>query len=72
MQSSRGFTTITATFFKIERHMGSSIHPDEITNILREQLSGYSSEAELEQVGRVLQVGDGVAQVYGLTKVCAG
>ena len=72
MQSSRGFTTITATFFKIKRHMGSSIHPDEITNILREQLSGYSSEAELEQVGRVLQVGDGVAQVYGLTKVCAG
>ena len=40
--------------------------------ILREQLSGSKSEAELEEVGTVLQIGDGVARIYGLSKVQAG
>ncbi|TAH20736.1 MAG: F0F1 ATP synthase subunit alpha [Cytophagales bacterium] len=48
------------------------IRPDEVSAILREQLSNFKTEAELEEVGTVLQVGDGVARVYGLTKVQAG
>lgn len=48
------------------------VKPDEISAILREQLSNFKTEAELEQVGTVLQVGDGIARVYGLTQVRAG
>jgi len=49
-----------------------SVRPDEVSAILREQLAGSKSEAELEEVGTVLQVGDGVARIYGLSKVQAG
>ena len=48
------------------------VRPDEVSAILRQQLSGFKSEAELEEVGTVLQVGDGIARVYGLTKVQSG
>ncbi len=48
------------------------VRPDEVSAILRQQLSGFKSEAELEEVGTVLQVGDGIARVYGLSKVQAG
>jgi len=48
------------------------VRPDEVSAIIREQLSGFKSEAELEEVGTVLQVGDGIARVYGLTKVQSG
>lgn len=48
------------------------VRPDEVSAILREQLSNFKSEAELEEVGTVLQVGDGIARVYGLTKVQSG
>jgi F-type H+-transporting ATPase subunit alpha len=48
------------------------IRPDEVSAILREQLSGFKTEAELEEVGTVLQVGDGVARIYGLTKAQSG
>ncbi|MEM6297406.1 MAG: F0F1 ATP synthase subunit alpha [Bacteroidota bacterium] len=50
----------------------AQVRPDEISAILREQLSSANTEAELEEVGTVLQVGDGVARIYGLTKVQAG
>ena len=50
----------------------ANVNPDEISSILREQLSGHRSEAELQEVGTVLQVGDGVARVYGLSNVRAG
>lgn len=50
----------------------ADIKPAEISGILREQLSGYKSEAELEEVGTVLQVGDGIARLYGLSNVQAG
>jgi len=48
------------------------VKPDEISAILKQQLSGFKSESELEEVGTVLQVGDGIARVYGLTKAQAG
>ena len=48
------------------------VRPDEITAILKQQLSGFKTQAELEEVGTVLQVGDGIARVYGLLKAQAG
>jgi F-type H+-transporting ATPase subunit alpha len=50
----------------------SNIKPDEISAILREQLSNFKTAAELEEVGTVLQVGDGIARVYGMTNAKAG
>ena len=48
------------------------VKPDEISAILKEQLSGFKTEAQLEEVGTVLQVGDGIARVYGLTNAQSG
>ena len=50
----------------------ASVRPDEVSAILREQLSQAKTVAELEEVGTVLQVGDGVARIYGLSNVQAG
>ena len=48
------------------------IKPDEISAILKQQLAGVSSAVDLQEIGTVLQVGDGIARVYGLTSVQAG
>jgi len=48
------------------------IKPDEISSILRQQLSNFNTSAELEEVGTVLQVGDGIARIYGLNNVKSG
>jgi len=45
----------------------SSIKPSEVSEILKQQLEGLKLEAELEEVGTVLQVGDGIARIYGLS-----
>jgi len=50
----------------------AEIKPAEVSAILREQLSGFKSEAELEEVGTVLQIGDGIARIYGLGGVQYG
>ena len=50
----------------------ADIRPDEVSAILREELSNFKTEAELEEVGTVLQVGDGVARIYGLTNAQSG
>jgi F-type H+/Na+-transporting ATPase subunit alpha len=50
----------------------AEIKPAEVSAILRQQLSGFKSEAELEEVGSVLQIGDGIARIYGLSKVQSG
>src|SRR5246500_4724312 len=50
----------------------ADIKPDEISAILRQQLSDTNVATELEEVGTVLQVGDGIARVYGLSSVSSG
>ncbi len=50
----------------------ADIKPDEISAILRQQLSNFNVAADLEEVGTVLQVGDGIARVYGLNNVGSG
>src|SRR5665647_220003 len=47
----------------------AGIKPAEVSEILKRQLKGFKIEAELEEVGIVLQVGDGIARVYGLSNV---
>jgi F-type H+/Na+-transporting ATPase subunit alpha len=49
-----------------------SIRPDEISNIIRQQIEQYSQDVKASNVGTVLQVGDGIARVYGLDKVMSG
>lgn len=49
-----------------------AIKPDEISAILRQQLSNFNAEADLEEIGTILQAGDGIARVYGLNNVRAG
>lgn len=48
------------------------IKPDEISAILRQQLGNVDSEATLQEIGTVLQVGDGIARIYGLNNVQSG
>jgi F-type H+-transporting ATPase subunit alpha len=50
----------------------AEVKPAEVSAILREQLSGFKTEAELQEVGTVLQVGDGIARIYGLNSVQSG
>src|SRR5699024_2940692 len=50
----------------------SQVRPDEVSAILRKQLSGFDNEADTYDVGTVLEVGDGIARIYGLSKVQAG
>ncbi len=50
----------------------AEIKPAEVSAILRQQLSGYKHEEELEEVGTVLEVGDGIARIYGMSNAEAG
>jgi len=50
----------------------ASIKPAEVSAILKEQLTNFEAQASLSEVGTVLQVGDGIARVYGLTNVQYG
>ena len=49
-----------------------SIKASEISSIIRDQIKDFDSKADISEVGTVLKVGDGVAQVYGLDNVQAG
>jgi F-type H+/Na+-transporting ATPase subunit alpha len=49
-----------------------SFRPEEVSAILQKELEGYKSELDVESVGTVLQVGDGIARVWGLTDAMAG
>nr|ARW60595.1 ATP synthase CF1 subunit alpha [Polysiphonia sp.] len=49
-----------------------NIRPDEISNIIRQQIDKYNQELQVANIGTVLQVSDGIARVYGLDEVMAG
>ncbi|MDQ3142232.1 MAG: F0F1 ATP synthase subunit alpha [Bacteroidota bacterium] len=49
-----------------------NIRPEEISAIIKQQISGVNTAAELEEVGVVLQVGDGIARIYGLNSAQSG
>ena len=48
------------------------IKAGEISEIIRQQLAGYEAEVDLQEVGRVIEVGDGIARIYGLEKAMSG
>jgi len=48
------------------------IRPDELTSIIRQKIESFEHAVDIEEVGEVVQVGDGIARVYGLEKVMAG
>ncbi len=52
--------------------MATAIRPDEVTAVLRRELGGFEAETDVYEVGTVLQVGDGIARIYGLANVQAG
>ncbi|OLB48371.1 MAG: hypothetical protein AUH99_13640 [Candidatus Rokubacteria bacterium 13_2_20CM_2_70_11] len=48
------------------------IKAGEISEIIKRQLAGYEAEVDLQEVGRVIEVGDGIARIYGLEKAMSG
>ncbi|HNQ11883.1 MAG TPA: F0F1 ATP synthase subunit alpha [Bacteroidia bacterium] len=50
----------------------AEVRPDEVSAILSQQLAGFNTSSQLEEIGTVLQVGDGIARIYGLSKVQSG
>ncbi|MBD2326532.1 F0F1 ATP synthase subunit alpha [Alkalinema sp. FACHB-956] len=50
----------------------AAIRPDEISSIIRQQIEQYNQDVKVSNVGTVLQVGDGIARVYGLDQAMAG
>lgn len=50
----------------------AGLKPNEVSDILREELAGQKTEEDLQEVGTVLQVGDGIARIYGLNAVQSG
>ncbi|PSB21767.1 F0F1 ATP synthase subunit alpha [Phormidesmis priestleyi ULC007] len=50
----------------------AAIRPDEISNIIRQQIESYDQGVKVSNVGTVLQVGDGIARIYGLEKAMSG
>ena len=47
-------------------------NPEEITSVIRSELEHFESEVDVSEVGTVLEVGDGIARIYGLEKAAAG
>ena len=50
----------------------TNINPNEISNIIRQQIESYGQDIKVDNIGTVLQVGDGIARVYGLDEVMSG
>jgi len=48
------------------------IKTDEITSVIKQEIEQFSSELEISEVGRVVEVGDGIARIYGLSNCMAG
>src|SRR5436190_6292875 len=48
------------------------IKTDEIASVIRQEIAQYAAELEISEVGRVVEVGDGIARIYGLSKAMAG
>ena len=48
------------------------IKTDEITSVIKQEIQNFTSQLEISEVGQVVEVGDGIARVYGLGKVMSG
>ena len=63
---------LTKTNYSVKIHTMAAIKPAEVSAILKDQLAGFEASASLDEVGTVLQVGDGIARVYGLSNAQYG
>ncbi|MCA9435182.1 MAG: F0F1 ATP synthase subunit alpha, partial [Candidatus Omnitrophica bacterium] len=52
--------------------MTTEIRPDEISSLIEQRIKNFKSEAKTEEVGTIVEVGDGIARVYGLDNALAG
>ena len=52
--------------------MSTSIRPEEITGIIKDRIANFESRLQMNEIGTVLTIGDGVARVFGLKNVLAG
>ena len=48
------------------------IRTDEIASVIKKEIATYAAELEVSEVGRVVEVGDGIARIYGLSSAMAG
>jgi len=55
-----------------ECNLRMNIRPEEISSVIKEQIKGYSAKLDVSEVGTVIQVGDGIARVYGLDNAMSG
>ncbi len=60
------------TLFSAGKVKGVKIKTDEIINVIKQEIEQYASELEVSEVGRVVEIGDGIARIYGLAKAMAG
>ena len=67
----RGFAPI-ARGFHTSNIAGAGISAQELSSLLEQRISGHYSALDIDEIGRVLSVGDGIARVYGLNKIQAG
>src|SRR5207248_10698033 len=56
----------------IGRESMAKLNPDEITELIRQQIENYESKIAVDEVGTIMTLGDGIARVHGLDKVMAG
>ncbi len=52
--------------------MANEIRADEISKIIRQQIENFDTSVTVDEVGTVIKVGDGIAEIHGLEKVMAG
>jgi F-type H+-transporting ATPase subunit alpha len=64
--------TIQPVKIQVRNIMPQQLNPDEISSILKRQLADFTSKVETSEVGTVLNVGDGIARIFGLANVMAG
>src|SRR5919198_5740004 len=72
MEAWKGSWRESTTVWREGREESRMIKAGEISEIIKRQLAGYEAEVDLQEVGRVIEVGDGIARIYGLEKAMAG
>ena len=48
----------------------SSINPETVVSVLKDQIENYDQKTEVKEEGRIIQIADGIATVYGMTRQC--
>ena len=68
----QGLRSITRSLHSSSLNRAAKLSPAELTKILQSRITNFTEQQEVDEVGRVLSVSDGIARIYGLKKVKAG